>query len=109
MVLYLKDNQVDTFLLDHDILTEGIEEIRICGSPYVRIKNYRLRTQVKTLPNPVVADRLTKNPNIGYARSGDTASRPVYPEVGFCYFDTDEGRPIFYNGSIWIDADEHNI
>ena len=109
VVLYLKDNQVDTFLLDHDILTEGIEEIRICGSPYVRIKNYRLRTQVKTLPNPVVADRLTKNPNIGYARSGDTASRPVYPEVGFCYFDTDEGRPIFYNGSIWIDADEHNI
>lgn len=36
--------------------------------------------------------------------SGTTASRPVANVVGFSYFDTTLGIPIFWNGAAWIDA-----
>ena len=109
VILYLNDMQVDTFCLDFDILTNGITGIKLFGSPYVRIRNYRLRTQVKTTPNPVIADRPTINPNIGYMHFGTMANRPVSPETGFIFFDTQRGQPIFYTGSIWVDASGNNI
>lgn len=38
--------------------------------------------------------------------SGDTASRPVAPTVqtGWIYFDTTIGKPVWYDGSGWVDA-----
>jgi hypothetical protein len=36
--------------------------------------------------------------------SGPSAGRPQEPEVGFDYFDTDLNKPIWWNGSDWIDA-----
>ncbi|WP_175502224.1 hypothetical protein [Cytobacillus oceanisediminis] len=37
--------------------------------------------------------------------SGTTANRPSVNEVGFQYFDTTLGKPIWYKGSgVWVDA-----
>lgn len=36
--------------------------------------------------------------------SGTTADRPAVTEVGFQYFDTDLGKPIYWDGSQWVDA-----
>jgi len=37
---------------------------------------------------------------------GTTLERPVFPVplLGFIYFDTDVGFPIWWNGAIWVDA-----
>lgn len=37
-------------------------------------------------------------------QQGDTMSRPVAPVVAEQYFDTTLGKPIWYNGSGWVDA-----
>ena len=37
-------------------------------------------------------------------QSGDTASRPASPVVGESYFDTDLGKPIWFDGTNWVDA-----
>jgi len=36
--------------------------------------------------------------------SGTTADRPTVKEIGFQYFDTDLGKPIYWDGSQWVDA-----
>lgn len=36
--------------------------------------------------------------------SGTTAERPYNLVVGFQYFDTTIGKPIWWNGSNWVDA-----
>lgn len=43
-------------------------------------------------------------PNRLVVPSGDTASRPSSPVVGQHYFDTDVNMPIWFNGSVWVDA-----
>jgi hypothetical protein len=35
---------------------------------------------------------------------GTTANRPSSPQIGAQYFDTDVGKPIWWNGSNWVDA-----
>lgn len=37
-------------------------------------------------------------------KSGTTSNRPTGIEVGSCYFDSTIGKPIWWNGSKWIDA-----
>lgn len=37
-------------------------------------------------------------------QSGNLASRPTDPIVGQRYFDTTLGKPIWYNGTNWVDA-----
>lgn len=37
-------------------------------------------------------------------QSGDSASRPTDPIVGQRYFDKTLGKPIWYNGTNWVDA-----
>lgn len=38
-------------------------------------------------------------------RSGDSAHRPSYKKKGYCYFDTDLNKPIWYvSGTQWVDA-----
>lgn len=39
---------------------------------------------------------------------GDTENRPAEPETGDQYFDTDLGMPIWWNGTIWVDATSMN-
>ena len=39
-----------------------------------------------------------------YNNSGDSTNRPLKPYVGFQYFDTSIGKPLFWNGSKWVDA-----
>lgn len=36
--------------------------------------------------------------------SGTTGSRPVSPYTGMIYFDTTLGKPVWYDGSGWVDA-----
>lgn len=36
--------------------------------------------------------------------SGSTADRPTIVSVGFRYFDTTLGKPIWHNGTGWVDA-----
>lgn len=37
-------------------------------------------------------------------QGGETASRPAEPLLYEMYFDTDEGLPIWWDGSNWVDA-----
>ncbi len=44
------------------------------------------------------------------ATAGTTAQRPTLTEAsGNSYLDTDLGKPIWFNGSIWIDASGNNV
>lgn len=50
------------------------------------------------------AYRNTQNNFFGlqFGKSGHTSNRPTSPNVGFVYFDTDLGFPIWWNGTNWI-------
>lgn len=37
-------------------------------------------------------------------QGGETAGRPIAPELYEMYFDTDLGLPIWYDGTNWVDA-----
>jgi len=54
---------------------------------------------VKTIADTVTSDV------IALKTAGDTASRPSYDSAqSQPYLDTELGKPIWYNGSDWIDA-----
>lgn len=41
--------------------------------------------------------------------AGSTEERPVKGMLtGFCYFDTDLGKPLWWNGEGWVDANGSN-
>lgn len=42
--------------------------------------------------------------NLGNWPSGTTANRPTSVPTGYMYFDTDLGKPIWWNGTGWVDA-----
>lgn len=37
-------------------------------------------------------------------KSGLTAERPTVNQIGYQYFDTTLGKPIWWNGTVWKDA-----
>lgn len=41
--------------------------------------------------------------------SGPSSERPNGVEAGLCYFDTSLGKPIFYDGSKWVDANGTSV
>lgn len=41
--------------------------------------------------------------------SGSTASRPSVTSVGSQYFDTTINKPIWHNGSSWVDSNGTNV
>jgi hypothetical protein len=41
--------------------------------------------------------------------AGPTEGRPAEPELGFDYFDSDIGKPIWWNGTDWIDASGNTV
>lgn len=45
----------------------------------------------------LIADALTP-------ASGTTARRPTTKTVGYQYYDTTLGKPIWWNGTVWKDA-----
>ena len=42
--------------------------------------------------------------DISAIRSGSTSGRPSSPTIGYQFFDTTIGKPIWYNGTSWVDA-----
>lgn len=53
----------------------------------------------------MTANKVEYFPETGeYNNSGDSNNRPLKPYVGFQYFDTSIGKPLFWNGSNWVDA-----
>ena len=65
-------------------------------------KNIRYSFEIVDNVNPTVGLTITK---------GTTANRPsndflstFSQYIGFKYFDTTLGKPIFWNGSAWVDA-----
>ena len=47
---------------------------------------------------------LINNNQIQTCVNGDSASRPLSPPAGFQYFDTTLGYPVWYNGSVYVNA-----
>lgn len=48
------------------------------------------------------------DPDTGkYNNTGTSSSRPKNPIIGFQYFDTTLGRPIYWNGKEWVDSEGH--
>ena len=48
------------------------------------------------------------DPDTGkYNNAGTSSSRPKNPILGFQYFDTTLGRPIYWNGKEWVDSEGH--
>lgn len=48
---------------------------------------------------PIALNQVTTPP------AGDTAGRPVYTSASSVpYFDTTIGKPIWFNGTVWVDA-----
>ena len=41
--------------------------------------------------------------------AGATADRPSSPPTGYAYFDTDLGKPIWWNGSAWVDSGGNTV
>lgn len=40
---------------------------------------------------------------------GESSERPLSPEIGQEYFDTEEGKPIWWEGSKWVDSNGSDI
>ncbi len=58
----------------------------------------------------ISADIIQKLDEVQFISAGPTADRPVAAqgetlEEGICYLDTDLGKPIWWDGTYWIDAD----
>ena len=47
--------------------------------------------------------------DIQNTRAGSTEFRPTEPYTGMQYFDTDLGKPIFWNDTVWVDASGETI
>lgn len=57
--------------------------------------------------NPESADNRIKNDDyipIPAMLSGLTWQRPSAPEIGTCFFDLTVGKPVWYDGSKWVDS-----
>jgi len=46
----------------------------------------------------------TKNTELACLSSGTTEERPTGKSIGFPYFDTTLGNPIWFNGTVWKDS-----
>ena len=55
--------------------------------------------------NPFTITKIKNNTPIRIEQaSGPTADRPTNFKVGMSYFDTDLGKPIYWNGTEWVDS-----
>lgn len=57
------------------------------------------------VPGEWIGVGLIQEPEPTLRKAGSTAERPASPAIGFQYFDTDLGKPIYYNASgVWVDS-----
>ena len=68
---------------------------------YVKIVNEAVISTELSDHYPIVATLTTTDAK---EISGTTSSRPTNVNTGFQYFDTTLGKPIYYNGTNWVDA-----
>lgn len=75
---------------------------------------------VQSASNLSVGDHFYYKANLTYMReveygyvqlnmSGNTSGRPANPRTGMQYFDTSINKPIWWNGSKWVDANGSNV
>lgn len=118
--VYLRKNIVG----DKNVLTQAM--INKANTIYVIQYDYDLKGETLTIPensvlnfiggaigNGTIIGNKTKVINLNVDRiilsgtwfdSGITSNRPTNVLVGFQYFDTTVNKPIFWDGSKWIDA-----
>lgn len=118
--VYLRKNIVG----DKNVLTQAM--INKANTIYVVQYDYDLKGETLTIPensvlnfiggaigNGTIIGNKTKVINLNVDRiilsgtwfdSGITSNRPTNVLVGFQYFDTTVNKPIFWDGSKWIDA-----
>ena len=118
--VYLRKNIVG----DKNVLTQAM--INKTNTIYVIQYDYDLKGETITIPensvlnfiggaigNGTIIGNKTKVINLNVDRivlsgtwfdSGTTSNRPTNVLVGFQYFDTTINKPIFWDGSKWIDA-----
>lgn len=118
--VYLRKNIVG----DKNVLTQAM--INKANTIYVIQYDYDLKGETLTIPensvlnfiggaigNGTIIGNKTKVINLNVDRiilsgtwfdSGITSNRPTNVLVGFQYFDTTLNKPIFYDGSKWIDT-----
>lgn len=118
--VYLRKNIVG----DKNVLTQAM--INKANTIYVIQYDYDLKGETLTIPensvlnfiggaigNGTIIGNKTKVINLNVDRiilsgtwfdSGTTSNRPTNVLVGFQYFDTTINKPIFWDGSKWIDA-----
>jgi hypothetical protein len=75
---------------------------------YVTLRSYGWWTSVDNLSKSLnLADVPNKDQavsNLGLRVVGNTGARPTGKPAGFQYFDTTLNKPIWYNGTVWVDA-----
>lgn len=60
------------------------------------VANYKFVTETGIEYDP---DKGTFN------NAGPSSARPMSPTIGFQFFDTTIGRPVYWNGSFWVDSE----
>jgi hypothetical protein len=58
--------------------------------------------KVKTDMTYATKDELSEVSN-KVNQAGSTAARPTTASIGQCYFDTNLNKPIWFNGTVWVD------
>lgn len=123
--VYLRKNIVG----DKNVLTQAM--INKANTIYVIQYDYDLKEASINIPencvlnfiggaigNGIIVGNKTKVINLNVDRivlsgtwfdSGITSNRPTNVLVGFQYFDTTVNKPIFWDGSKWIDATEATV
>lgn len=66
------------------------------------------KVNLQTLPNGGEKVFYVKGSDVK-VNKGKSNSRPVGIEVGYQYFDTDLSKPIYWNGSKWVDSSGNSI
>lgn len=98
--------RVTTFGVVHDLNTSSFND----GD---RLYSSATGTLTTALTESFVGIVLNANPSVGTIlvipdnldnASGTTAGRPTVTSIGFQYFDTTLGIPIFWNGTVWKNA-----
>ena len=109
VLLYINNRMVDSFSVNCDIFAESLSSLKLYGSPYLRIKYYRIRQYGKIAKYSFTHSLISMNPNEGYATSGGSTARPAAPAVGYMYYDTTLNKPVFFTGNGWVDASGTSI
>ena len=98
------------------ILTDGIvinKDLTLGGHPCITVINPVLLNDPTDLMDTATYNRyksgyvvLILNQN---ERAGSSGARPSYPQLGNEYFDTTLNKPVYWNGTNWIDSSGNTV